>query len=83
MAQEGRAMTKKKYSKKPTIKEIVKEVNYLGGRIVQLESVVRNTVAVLENYIKFHKDEDKFKDHLTQEGEKRKSVKDAIDKLKK
>ena len=76
-------MAKQKHTKKPTIKEIVKEVNYLGGRLVQLESVLRNTVAVVENYIKFNKDEDKFKTYITKESEKRRSVKDAIDKLKK
>ena len=42
MVQKGRAMKNKK--QKPTLKEVVGEVNYLGGRLIQLENVVRNTV---------------------------------------
>ena len=78
MAQKRRDMKNKK--QKPTLKEVVGEVNYLGGRLIQLENVVRNTVVVIEKYIKFKGDHDIFKKSLEDEAGKGKSVKDILDK---
>ena len=70
----------KNKKQKPTLKEVVGEVNYLGGRLIQLENVVRNTVVVIEKYIKFKGDHDIFKKSLEDEAGKGKSVKDVLDK---
>jgi len=64
---------------KPTLKEIIQEVNYLGGRLIQLENVVRNSVFVMEKYIKFKGDHEAYKKSLEDETEKKKSVKDILD----
>jgi hypothetical protein len=54
-------MTKRK---KPTNKEMVQEINYLGQRLMATESVLQNTVKVMDLYINFNKDQDKFKKYV-------------------
>ena len=71
---------KKKNSKKPTNKDMVQEINYLGGRLVQVENVLRNTIVVLDGYIQYKKDDDDFKEYLESKRKKETSVKDILDK---
>ena len=69
----------KSKKQKPTSKDIIGEVNYLGNRVVQLEGVVRNLVTVVDKYIKFKGDDDKYKSYLEEEAKKRNSIKDMLD----
>jgi hypothetical protein len=77
MAQKRRDMKSKK--SKPTNKELTQEINYLGGRLVQLENIVRNTIVVVDNYIQFKGDDEEYKKYLESKKRKETSVKDILD----
>jgi hypothetical protein len=50
-------MTKRK---KPTNKEIVQEVQFLGNKVYEMYNQVRNIASVIDLYIAYNKDADKF-----------------------
>lgn len=51
-------MTKRK---KPTNRELVEEINYLGQRLIRTEQILQNYVKAFDLYVAMKKDEKKFK----------------------
>ena len=47
--------------KKPTNKEIVQEISYLGQRLIMTERVLNQYIKLFDLYLNFKKDSDKFK----------------------
>lgn len=47
--------------KKPTNKEIVQEISYLGQRLMMTERVLNQYIKLFDLYLNFKKDSDKFK----------------------
>ena len=64
-------------------KEIVQEVNYLGSRLMNTDQMLRNFIVMFDRYVKYNKDDEKFRKYLDDEKKERVSVKDELDKAKK
>jgi len=47
--------------KKPTNKEMVQEINYLGQKLMMMEQVLQNYVKAFDLYVAMNKHEKKFK----------------------
>jgi hypothetical protein len=79
MAQKRRDMKNKK--QKPTNKELLQEINYLGNMSMQNGRVIKNVIGLLERYIEYKGDTKEFTDMVKSESEERqkKSVKDILD----
>ena len=56
--------------KKPTNKEIVREINHLGQRLMMTEQVLTNYVKVFDLYLNYKKDEKKFQKYIKTMSEK-------------
>ena len=65
MAQiKGERMKQKK--KKPTNKEVLEEINYLGHKVVETHMALRNLAKVVDMYILFRKQNKKFPKFIEQ-----------------
>ena len=66
---------------KPTSKEIMEEINYLGRLTMQNGSITKNVIGLLERYIEYKGDTKEFTELVKTESEERKktSVKDILD----
>ncbi len=56
--------------KKPTNKELVQEIGFLTQKVFYLENVISNYIRAFDLYIKFKKDDLKFKNYIVKETEK-------------
>ena len=56
--------------KKPTNKEMVREINHLGQRLMMTEQVLTNYVKVFDLYLNYKKDEKKFQKYIKTMSEK-------------
>ena len=63
--------------KKPTNKEMLHEIQYLGQRLVMMEQVLNKYVSALDLYILFQKNDDKFREFIE------KKLKEQADKKEK
>jgi len=50
--------------KKPTNKEMLQEIQYLGKRLVMMEQVLNKYVSALDLYIMFQENDDKFREFI-------------------
>ena len=57
--------------KKPTNKDIVTRVNFLLYRIDELQNYMNNLLELVNDYIEFNGDVDKFKEHIKKENSKK------------
>ena len=71
----------KNKKQKPTNKELLQEINYLGNMSMQNGRVIKNVIGLLERYIEYKGDTKEFTDMVKSESEERqkKSVKDILD----
>ena len=71
----------KNKKQKPTNKELLQEINYLGNISMQNGRVIKNVIGLLERYIEYKGDTKEFTDMVKSESEERqkKSVKDILD----
>jgi hypothetical protein len=56
--------------KKPTNKEMVREINHLGQRLMMTEQVLTNYVKVFDLYLNYRKDDKKFQKYIKTMSEK-------------
>ena len=71
----------KNKKQKPTNKELLQEINYLGNISMQNGRVIKNVIGLLERYIEYKGDTKEFTDMVKSESEERqkKTVKDILD----
>ena len=71
----------KNKKQKPTNKELLQEINYLGNMSMQNGRVIKDVIGLLERYIEYKGDTKEFTDMVKSESEERqrKSVKDILD----
>ena len=65
---------KKKNTNKPTNKDILAEISYLGQRLMSLGIVVDNLAKIFDLYISFKKDKKKFEKFLKDQAEKMREI---------
>jgi len=65
--------------KKPTNKDIVREINHLGQRQMMTEQVLTNYVKVFDLYLNYKKDNDDFQKFIKKMAEKNLKAKEKKD----